>query len=191
MDTPRAPHHEHGSTASSLKRMRTVSDAVEMERAMRHEAQEARRTAEIELQEVSAELNLLLEAASDGTDIGHDPCPRCGYHVVANPELPAGHAPTLTTCCPYCGSTCRTVATFAASVACARPATRPVRSQLACRCASRHSSSQRAGASRCRSCSAMSCSSNQCSREAVLQMAELRDAWFHALNYVDAGEEYR
>ena len=70
---------------------------------MRHEAQEARRTAEIELQEVSAELNLLLEAASDGTDIGHDPCPRCGYHVVANPELPAGHAPTLTTCCPYCG----------------------------------------------------------------------------------------
>lgn len=83
--------------------MRTVSDAVEMERAMRHEAQEARRTAEIELQEVSAELNLLLEAASDGTDIGHDPCPRCGYHVVANPELPAGHAPTLTTCCPYCG----------------------------------------------------------------------------------------
>ena len=79
--------------------MRTVSDAVEMERAMRHEAQEARRTAEIELQEVSAELNLLLEAASDGTDIGHDPCPRCGYHVVANPELPAGHAPTLTTCC--------------------------------------------------------------------------------------------
>ena len=85
MDTPRAPHHEHGSTASSLKRMRTVSDAVETERAMRHEAQEARRTAEIELQEVSAELNLLLEAASDGTDIGHDPCPRCGYHVVANP----------------------------------------------------------------------------------------------------------
>ena len=53
--------------------MRTVSDAVEMERAMRHEAQEARRTAEIELQEVSAELNLLLEAASDGTDIGRDP----------------------------------------------------------------------------------------------------------------------
>ena len=42
----------------------------------------------------------------------------------------------------------------------------------------------------------MSCSSNQCSlarqpREAVLQMAELRDAWFHALNYVDAGKEYR
>ena len=37
----------------------------------------------------------------------------------------------------------------------------------------------------------MSCSSNQCSREAVLQVAELRDAWFHALNYVDAGEEYR
>ena len=65
---------------------------------MRHEAQEARRTAEIELQEVSAELNLLLEAASDGTDIGQDPCPRCGYHVVANPELPTGHAPTLTTC---------------------------------------------------------------------------------------------
>ena len=58
--------------------MRTVSDAVETERAMCHEAQEARRTAEIELQEVSAELNLLLEAASDGTDIGHDPCPRCG-----------------------------------------------------------------------------------------------------------------
>jgi hypothetical protein len=29
--------------------MRTISDAVEMERAMRHEAQEARRTAEIEL----------------------------------------------------------------------------------------------------------------------------------------------
>ena len=63
--------------------MRTVSNAIEMERAMRHEAQEARRTAEIELQEVSAELNQLLETGSDGSDIGRNPCPRLGYHIVA------------------------------------------------------------------------------------------------------------
>jgi hypothetical protein len=83
MDTPRAPRHEHGSTASSLKRMRTISDAVETERAMGCEAQEARQTTETELQEVSAELNQLLETGSDGSDIGRNPCPRLGYHIVA------------------------------------------------------------------------------------------------------------
>ena len=63
--------------------MRTISDAVEMERAMGCEAQEARQTTETELQEVSAELNQLLETGSDGSDIGRNPCPRLGYHIVA------------------------------------------------------------------------------------------------------------
>ena len=38
------------------------------------EAQEARQTTETELQEVSAELNQLLETGSDGSDIGRNPC---------------------------------------------------------------------------------------------------------------------
>ena len=175
--------------------MRTVSDAVEMERAMRHEAQEARRTAEIELQEVSAELNLLLEAASDGTDIGHDPCPRCGYHVVANPELPAGHAPTLTTCCPYCGQHMPYGGYFCGQCGMreAGDAAGQIPTGLRMRVATLIVAA----------CWGISVSELQRyvlqfqpvlawqPREAVLQMAELRDAWFHALNYVDAGEEYR
>jgi hypothetical protein len=40
---------------------------------------------------VELNLGLLLEAASDGTDIGRDPA----LAVATNPELPAGHAPTL------------------------------------------------------------------------------------------------
>ena len=63
--------------------MRTISDAVETERAMGCEAQEARQTTETELQEVSAELNQLLETGSDGSDIGPNPYPRLGYHIVA------------------------------------------------------------------------------------------------------------
>ena len=61
------------------------------------EAQEARQTTETELQEVSAELNQLLETGSDGSDIGRNPCPRLGYHIVAT--LPPPSPPCLLGAC--------------------------------------------------------------------------------------------